>query len=102
MIFLNMINVIKRKKFISDDLPSQMCNDVQYFGEDVFKADVDEDIKKLILDSINKDCITSDGDKGIIIGFEDSSSFNDYYFIIYCPKAEDIVYELINSDLKIL
>lgn len=99
-----MINIVKKKKFIDNSSQAQICYDVQYFGEDILKADVDDNTKKLIESSINKDCITSDGDKGIIIGFEDSSCFNNYYFIIYCPKTEEIIYEVVNNNnlIKIL
>lgn len=92
-----MINVVKRKKFIENSSSFKLCNDIQYFGEDILKIDSNNEIKELVKDSINKSCITSSGDEGIIIGFEDSSSFEDYYFIVYCPKIEEIVYELINN-----
>lgn len=91
-----MISVIKRKKFAGNNSPAQICNDIQYFGEDVLRADVNDEIKELIKNSINKNCIV-DGNEGVIIGFEDCCSFNDYYFIIYCPKTEGIVYELANN-----
>lgn len=92
-----MINVVKRKKFIENSSSFKLCNDIQYFGEDILKIDANNEIKELVKNSINKGCITGSGDEGIIIGFEDSSSFEDYYFIIYCPKTEEIVYELIND-----
>lgn len=92
-----MINVVKRKKFTGENSTFQMCNDIQYFGNDVLKADIDDEIKELVINSINKDCINCDGEKGIIIGLEDCCSFNDYYFIVYCPKTEKITYELVND-----
>lgn len=93
-----MINVVKRKKFTSDNYSFQMCNDIQYFGEDISKIDANDEIKELVKNSINKECVTNSRDKGIIIGFEDCSSFSDYYFIVYCPKTEEIVYELVNNN----
>lgn len=72
--------------------------DIQYIGEDALKANVSDEIKELIKNSLNKDCLTSSGDRGVIIGFEDCDSLEDYYFIIFCPKTAKIVYELMNNN----
>jgi hypothetical protein len=94
-----MINTIKRKKIISDIISDRICTDIQYFGEDIIKANVKDEIKELIKNSLNKNCLTSNGDKGVIIGFEDCNSLDDYYFIVFCPKTEKIAYELINNTI---
>lgn len=96
-----MINVVKAKKFISENSSYYVCNNIQYFGEDILKIDARDEIKELVKNSINKECVIDSGNKGIIIGLEDNSCFNDYYFIVYCPKTEEISYELANNKLFI-
>ena len=43
------------------------------------------------------DCITRTGDDGIIVGVEDSNSFLDYYYIVFIPSKNEVMYELIND-----
>ena len=37
------------------------------------------------------------GHKGIIIGFEDNNQFFDYYYIVYVPELDKVVYQLCND-----
>lgn len=72
--------------------PSEI--DTQYFGKDA------ENFLKSInwLEDINylgKECVTEKG-RGIIIGFEDCCSANDYYFIVYLPEIGEVCYQLAN------
>lgn len=75
------------------DIPG---TDIRYYGEDAKEflrsSKLYEDINL-----IGKDCITEDGDEGIIIGIEDSESFMDYYFITFIPSKEIVKYELANN-----
>lgn len=93
-----MINIIRREKIHGINSSPEVVNDIQYFGEDALNIDIDDTFNELIRSNIYKECTTYNGDKGIVIGFEDSQSFKDYYFIIYCPKLSSVVYELINDN----
>lgn len=75
------------------DIPG---TDIRYYGEDAKEF---LRSSKFYEDSniIGKDYITDDGDKGIIIGVEDSKSFMDYYFIVFIPSKEIVKYELANN-----
>ena len=37
------------------------------------------------------------GHKGIIIGFEDNNQFFDYYYIVYVPELDKVIYQLCND-----
>lgn len=70
--------------------------DTQYFGKDA------EDFLESInwhkdIEYLGKECTTSRGKQGIIVGFEDSESAMDYYFIVYIPELDTVEYELANS-----
>ena len=67
--------------------------DTQYFGKDA------ENFLENIgwKNYIGKDCRTDNGDKGIIIGFEDSQSYSDYYYIVFLPENKQVYYQLANS-----
>lgn len=70
--------------------------DTQYFGKDA------EDFLESInwhsdIDYLGKECITDEGKQGIIVGFEDSESAMDYYFIVFIPETGKASYELANS-----
>ncbi len=70
--------------------------DTRYFGKDAenFLESINWHTE---IDYLGKEC-TADGDKtGIIIGFEDSESYMDYYFIIFIIETEEVVYQLANS-----
>lgn len=43
------------------------------------------------------DCVVDSGHKGIIIGFEDNNQFFDYYYIVYVPELDKVVYQLCND-----
>lgn len=92
-----MINIIRREKIHGINSSPEVVNDIQYFGEDALNIDINSRFDELIRSSIYKECITHHGDKGIIIGFEDCRSLMDYYFIVYCPEHEEVVYELMND-----
>lgn len=65
--------------------------DYRYYGKDAeeFLKHIkwEGDIKYL-----GKEC-----PEGIIIGVEESNSYNDYYFIAYDPKTGKVNYPLINN-----
>lgn len=70
--------------------------DTKYYGKDA------EDFLESInwhteIDYIGSDCITDEGKNGVIIGFEDSESFMDYYYIVYVPETDKVEYVLTNS-----
>lgn len=44
-----------------------------------------------------RDCIVDGGRKGVIIGFEDNNQFFDYYYIVYVPELDKVVYQLCND-----
>ena len=93
-----MINIVKSRNFLSVNSPNKVVNNIQYFGEDAINIDIDNRFNELIRSSMYKECTTYNGDKGIIIGFEDNQSLIDYYFIVYCPESESVVYELLNDN----
>lgn len=70
--------------------------DTRYYGKDA------EDFLESInwheeIDYIGKNCITDSGEEGVIIGFEDSESYMDYYYIVYIPETGKVDYALANS-----
>lgn len=70
--------------------------DISYYGKDSLLVD-NAEVAKIIKEHLYCDCITHTGNKGIIIGVEDSNSFLDYYYIVYIPSNGRIEYELIND-----
>ena len=54
---------------------------------------VTKDISKYLF----RDCVVDSGHKGIIIGFEDNNQFFDYYYIVYVPELDKVVYQLCND-----
>lgn len=84
------------KRYLNNDINNSL-ESTQYFGEDIEKFEAAEDAKKYIIDNIYKECITWGGDKGFIIGIENNYIYSDYYFIVYIPDKELIVYELVNA-----
>ena len=69
----------------------------QYYGKDA------EDFLESInwhkeRDYIGRNCITDKGEEGVIIGFEDCQSYDDYYYIIYIPKTNEVFYGLANGE----
>lgn len=85
------------KKTIEKDLHGNgPVEDVQYFGKDA-----EEFLKSIKWDKsikyLGKECTIDKNQYGIIIGFEDSNSFIDYYYIIYLPEIGQITYELANN-----
>lgn len=90
------------ERYLNNDINNSL-ESTQYFGEDIEKfeaaeaAEAAEDAKKYIIDNIYKECITWGGDKGFIIGIEKNHIYSDYYFIVYIPDKELIVYELVNA-----
>lgn len=69
--------------------------DTQYFGKDA------EDFLKSIgwehdIKYLGKEC-TTENKQGIIVGFEDCQSADDYYYIVYIPSDGTVVYPLANS-----
>lgn len=72
--------------------------DTQYFGKDA-EAFLESINWHSDIEYLGKECTTSHNKNGIIIGFEDSNSYDDYYFIVYLPEEGKVVYELANSHL---
>lgn len=73
-----------------------------YWGISALQAghdDIRQDISKYLF----RDCVVDSGHKGIIIGFEDNNQFFDYYYIVYVPELDKVVYQLLMmQDLLIL
>lgn len=71
----------------------------QYYGESCLnlpygiREEFREDAKRYI----GKECTVDKGYKGVIIGFEDNSYYKDYYYIVFVPETQKIVYALANS-----
>lgn len=85
------------KKTIEKDLHGNgPVEDVQYFGKDA-----EEFLKSIKWDNsikyLGKECTADKNQHGIIIGFEDSQSFFDYYYIVYIPETEKVTYKLAND-----
>lgn len=72
-------------------LNDESGKDYRYYGKDAEEflksMNWEDDIKYL-----GKEC-----KDGIIIGIEDSNSYNDYYFIVYDPRINEIKYKLANG-----
>lgn len=67
-----------------------------YWGISALQAghdDIRQDISKYLF----RDCVVDSGHKGIIIGFEDNNQFFDYYYIVYVPELDKVVYQLCND-----
>lgn len=94
--------ILKRKvnKMLSgdiNDIPKDERYDILYFGEDAMKPQkncpnwVQEDMRKYL----GKTCVDRETkEEGIIMGFENSLSFLDLYYIVYFPESERVKYEL--------
>lgn len=87
--------MILKSPFYKDSIRLESNTDTQYFGKDA------EDFLESInwhndIEYLGKECYTSRS-SGIIIGFEDSQSASDYYFIVYIPNIRDVHYQLANS-----
>lgn len=69
-----------------------------YYGISALQAAIDHDeIRADIAKHLYKDCTTHEGNKGIIIGFEDNNQFFDYYYIVYVPQLNKVEYMLCND-----
>lgn len=90
--------MVKETKF-EKDIFGNIVNskNIQYFGKDALNADVSENIKEHIKNDLFQECILFNGDKGLIVGFEDNIQFYDYYYIVLNYKTKSIDYELINA-----
>ena len=82
--------------YLNNDINNSL-ESTQYFSKDVEKFEATEDTKEYIINNMYKECVTWGGDKGFIIGIENNYLYSDYYFIIYIPDKELIVYDLINA-----
>ncbi len=69
--------------------------DVRYFGKDAenFLRSIKWDKS---IEYLGKECIEDDK-RGIIVGFEDSASYMDYYYIVYFPESGETTYALANN-----
>lgn len=88
------------ERYLNNDI-EQGIEAIQYFGEDLKNFKAKENIKKIIIDNIYKECETYEGFRGFIIGIEDNYIYKDYYYIIWIPQTQEICYELMNA-LKLL
>lgn len=84
------------ERYLNNDINNSL-ESIQYFGEDVDKFEANKDAKDYIINNIYKKCVTQNGDIGFIIGIENNYLYLDYYFIVYIPDKESIVYELVNA-----
>lgn len=67
-----------------------------YWGASALQID-NENIRQDMTKYLYKDCTIDGGQKGIIIGFEDNNQFLDYYYIVYVPELDKVVYQLCND-----
>ncbi len=70
--------------------------DTRYFGKDA------EDFLESInwhsdINYLGKECVVNGRDKGIIVGIEDSESYDDYYYIVFIPETGEVTYPLAND-----
>lgn len=69
-----------------------------YYGLSALQAVINHDgIRQDISKYLFRDCVVDSGHKGIIIGFEDNNQFFDYYYIVYVPELDKVVYQLCND-----
>lgn len=84
--------MIVTKKFDRDFLGNEYpCKVVQYYGKDAIDCTEDEYLNDLIREVLFKECITSRGEHGIVIGFEINEVWMDDYFIVFVPSSNEIV-----------
>lgn len=67
-----------------------------YWGLSALQA-CQDDIRQDIAKYLFKDCVVNDKYKGVIIGLEDNNQCFDYYYIVYVPELDKIVYQLCND-----
>lgn len=87
------------KRTVERDLRGKgPVEDCQYIGKDAEEFLKSIGWKKSIK-YLGKECCTTEdnGKQGVIIGFEDSQSFFDYYYIVYVPETGKVTYELANN-----
>lgn len=70
---------------------------ISYYGDAALQAEVSLDIKNDIEKFLYKDCVTTHGYEGVIIGFDINNQFLDYYYIVYVPELNRVTYELCND-----
>lgn len=73
---------------------------ISYWGTSALQVDHDG-IRQNISKYLFRDCVVDSGHKGIIIGLEDNNQFFDYYYIVYVPELNKVVYQLCN-DVKFI
>lgn len=89
--------MILKKKFTKRINKERVnCENIQYYGRDA------ENFLESIgwhsdIDYLGKECTTSKGKQGIIVGFEDNDDYSDYYFIVFIPETKHLYYELANN-----
>lgn len=66
-------------------------NDIAYYGNDALSADSSMNT------FLYKECTTFGGYQGIIIGYENSSTDSDCYYIVLVPILGKVVFELAND-----
>ena len=81
------------KDFLGREYP---CDIIQFYGKDAIDCTEIEYVNDLIREVLFKDCITSRGEKGIVIGYEINEVWMDDYFIIFVPRTNELYYELVN------
>lgn len=67
------------------------CKIIQYYGKDAIDCTENESLNDLIQEVLFKECITSRGERGIVIGFEINEVWMDDYFIVFVPGSNEIV-----------
>lgn len=67
-----------------------------YYGLSALQ-EYQDDIRQDIAKCLFKDCVVDGKYKGIVIGFEDNNQFFDYYYIVYVPELDKVVYQLCND-----
>lgn len=65
---------------------------ISYWGLSALKVCQDDTAKYLF-----RDCVVHDKYKGVIIGLGDNNQCFDYYYIVYVPELNKVVYQLCND-----
>lgn len=88
--------IYKSKEFTYSDIEYPV---IQYYGESCLNLtnEIREEIRDNIKKYLGKECITLEGFKGVIIGLEDNSYLKDYYYIVYVPELDRLMYVLANN-----
>lgn len=80
--------------------PTAIGENTYYYCEDVKNIPGEElrdDWRRDVESYMYKQCITPEGEEGIIIGFEINNQYLDYYYRVYIPNTNKVKSILAND-----